>query len=55
MIILLHLIRKVRITSPELQPMAVHFTDHVIQTETRNNNTLLPLVGVPGDMIRTCN
>ena len=35
MIILLHLIRKVRITSPELQPMAVHYTDHVIQTEIR--------------------
>ena len=33
MIILLHLIRKVRITSPELQPMAVQYTDHVVQTE----------------------
>ena len=32
--------------SLELPPMAVQYTGHVIQTETRDNNTALPLVGV---------
>ena len=35
------------ITSPELQPMAGQYTGHVKQTEARDNNTALPLVGVP--------
>ena len=32
--------------SPELLPMAVQFTGHVIQTETPDNDTALPLVEV---------
>ena len=32
--------------SPELQPMAVQYTGHVIQTETHGNNTALSMVGV---------
>ena len=36
----------VRITQPELPPMTVQYTDHVIQTEACDNNTALPLVGV---------
>ena len=36
----------VRITWPELPPMAVQYTGHVIQTETCDNNTALPLDGV---------
>ena len=36
----------VHITWPELPPIAVQYTGHVIQTETRDNNTALPLVGV---------
>ena len=35
-----------RITSPELPPMAVQYTSHVIQTETHDNDTALPLVEV---------
>ena len=31
----------VRITSPELPPMAVQYTGHVIRTETRDNATAL--------------
>ena len=34
----------VRITYSELPPMAEQYTGHVIQTETRVNNTALPLV-----------
>ena len=37
---------KVRITSPELPPIAEQYTGHVIQTETRDNDTALPLVEV---------
>ena len=36
----------VRITSPELPPMAEQYTGHVIQTETHDNDTALPLVEV---------
>ena len=36
----------VRITRPELPPMTVQYTGHMIQTETRDNDTALPLVGV---------
>ena len=36
----------VRITGPELPPMAVQDTGHVIQTETRDNNTARPLLEV---------
>ena len=36
----------VRITWPELRPMAVQYTGHVIPTETRDSNTTLPLAGV---------
>ena len=32
----------VRITRPELPPMTVQYTGHMIQTETRDNNTALP-------------
>ena len=32
--------------SPELQSMSVQYTGHVIQTETNDNNTALPLVEV---------
>ena len=31
---------------PELPPMSVQYTGHVLQTEKRDNNTALPLVGV---------
>ena len=40
----------VRFTLPKLPPMAVQYTFHVIQTETRGINTALPLVGV----LETC-
>ena len=36
----------VRITSPELPPMAELYTGHIIQTETCDNDTALPLVEV---------
>ena len=36
----------VRFTWPELHPMAVQYNGHVIQKETRDNNTALSLVGV---------
>ena len=32
--------------SPKFQPIAVQFDGHVIQTETRDQYTALPLVGV---------
>ena len=43
---LLHIVCIVRITSPELPPMAVQYTCNVIQKETRDNDTALPLVEV---------
>ena len=45
MIILLRIVGKVRITSPELPPMAEQYAGHVIQTKTRDNDTALPLKG----------
>ena len=36
----------VRITWPEFPPMAVQYTGHLIQTETRDHNTALRLIGV---------
>jgi len=36
----------VRFTWPELPSMAVQYNGHVIQTETCDNNTALPLVGI---------
>ena len=36
----------VRIKWPEIPPMAVQFDVHGIQTETHDNNTALPMVGV---------
>ena len=36
-----------RITWPELPPMPVQYTGHVIQTEARDNNT------GAGDVVRT--
>ena len=32
--------------SPELQPLAVQYAGHIIQTEARDNITALPLAGV---------
>ena len=46
MIILLRIVCTVRITSPELPTMAKQNTGHVIQTETRDDDTALPLVEV---------
>ena len=42
MIILLRIVCTVRITSSELPPMAVQYTGHMRQTETRDNDTALP-------------
>ena len=36
----------VRIIWPDLPPAAVQYTSHALQTETRDNNTVLPLEGV---------
>ena len=36
----------VRIKWPEIPPMAVQYSGHGIQTETHDNNTALPMVGV---------
>ena len=43
----------VRITSPELPPMAEQYTGHVKQTEPRDNDTALPFGGSFCQVIRT--